>query len=376
MPVLSDHDRLARIQANNFEWLRPDWFLRLEKLYDGACAVLKLSPQELSANGGISTSTAEQFLKEAAALDPHKELEKVSKAGGAILFLGEENYPQSLAETSDPPLLLYVRGKADFTRTAVGIVGTRKPTPYGKRVAARLARDIASAGAVIVSGLARGIDSVAHAAALETETPTWAVIGTGIGRCYPAENADLARAIIERGGAVISEYNFDKGPLQHHFPRRNRIVSGLSRAVAVVEGAAASGALITAKLALEQGREVLAVPGPVDSPQSEGPNMLIKEGAGVLRNATDLLEALPLEYRFGLAGQDKDPEGFLAPPPAPQGMSDDERTVLELLGTAGATLDAVVEKTGWDVPRAATALFELETKTVVTCLSGVYSRKL
>ena len=376
MPELKEADRLARIQASNFEWLRPDWFLRLEKLHDGAQAVLKMPPQELSAEGGISRETAAQFLKEAAALDPQAELEKLRKSGGTALFLGEDNYPAALAEISDPPLVLYVRGKASFEKVAAAIVGTRKPTPYGKRVAARLTRDIASSGIAIISGLARGIDSVAHAAALEAGAVTWAVVGTGVGRCYPAENADLARAIIEQGGAIISEYSFEKSPLPHHFPRRNRIVAGMARAVAVIEGAAASGALITAKLALEQGREVLAVPGPVDSPQSEGPNLLIKEGAGVLRNAADFLEALPLQYRFGLLMQEGQPEGFLAPAACGGQLSEDENAVLDLLGREGITLDGVLEKTGWTVPRAAAALFELETKTIITCLSGVYSRNL
>ncbi|MFA5162511.1 MAG: DNA-processing protein DprA [Elusimicrobiales bacterium] len=373
--TLAAEDRLARLRAAGYCWLRTDWFLRLERLCGGAAQALKLSPAALSAQGGMSAGTAEQFLKDSAAVNPQAELDKTAKAGGKIVFLGEEDYPAQLAEIIDPPLALYILGNADFPRAAAAIVGTRKPTAYGRRVAARLARDMSECGLVIASGLARGIDSVAHAAALEAKGATWAVIGTGIGRCYPAENADLAREIVKGGGAIISEYNFDTGPKPHHFPRRNRIISGLSRAVAVIEGAVTSGALITAKLALEQGREVFAVPGLIDNPMSEGPNLLIKDGAGVLRNAADIIDALPLHCRFGIKMPEQS-NAALAPKAPAVPLSRDEAAALECIGAQSLTLDAVVEKTGWTVPRAAAALFELETKSAVTCRNGEYSRKL
>ncbi|MDD2772410.1 MAG: DNA-processing protein DprA [Elusimicrobiales bacterium] len=373
---LSENDKLARIRANSFTWLRTDWLLRMESVCGGAQAVLGRSARELSAEGGISEETAAQFLRESASCDPEGELKKSSSAGARIIFLGEPGYPEALSEIPDPPVLLYVQGNADFSKPAAALVGTRLPTAYGRRVAARLARDLAGCGLAIASGLARGIDSVVHEAALEAGGVTWAVIGTGLGRCYPSENRELARDIAAKGGLVISEYPFDRGPMRHHFPRRNRIIAGLSQATAVIEAPVTSGALITAKLALEQGREVLAVPGPVDVPQSEGPNMLIKEGAGVLRAASDLLDALPSKYMFGLARDAASPAQGLRPAPPSAPLGEDEKAALALVDAGGITLDGMVERLGWPVPRAAAALFELETKTIITCLVGVYSRKL
>ena len=370
--ALSHEERLARIRLNGFSYLRADWCARLMEFCGSAQEILGKDAGTIAREGGISPKTAESFLKEALALDPEKELDKTAQLGGKILLLGDDDYPAPLSEIADPPLVLYVLGKISFSKPAIAVVGTRKPTPYGRRMAAKLSRELSGCGAVIVSGLARGIDSVSHEAALSASGQTWAVIGTGLGRCYPAENRQLAHEIAEKGGAIISEFPVEKPPLPFHFPRRNRIISGLSCAVVVIEGEATSGALITAKLALEQGKEVLAVPGPADSPQSEGPNSLIKNGAGVARSARDVIDSIPSALRFGLTE-----------PPAPQEesaaeggqLSPDAASLLGCLGGGEATLDELVEKTGWPVPRAASALFELEARTFISCCAGVYGKR-
>jgi DNA processing protein len=200
-----------------------------------------------------------------------------------------------------------------------------------------------------------------------------AAIGTGVGRCYPPENRSLARAILEYGGAIVSELPFNKPPNAFHFPRRNRIIAGLSQPVVVVEGEIKSGALITAKLALEMGKDVLAVPGPIDSPQSGGPNSLLRDGAGVVTAVTDILDYIPQQLRFGL-----DPRYFENPSITPnkeqENLSPREREALNAVGDGRASLDQVAESLEADVPETAGILFELEVKGFLACENGLYSK--
>ena len=224
----------------------------------------------------------------------------------------------------------------------------------------------------VISGLARGVDSACHAAAVRLKKPTVAVIGTGVGRCYPAENRPLAKAILEYGGAIVSELPVNSPPSAFHFPRRNRMIAALSHVVTVVEGEVKSGALITAKLALEMGKDVLAVPGPIDGPQSAGPNQLIKDGAGVVSCVQDIIDYIPEPLRFGISAN-----ALKAPLIAKQeeaGLDDLSKQVLEIIGPGEASLDAVVEALQIDVPQAAGLLFELEIKGILACRNGLYSR--
>ncbi|HOX23714.1 MAG TPA: DNA-processing protein DprA, partial [Elusimicrobiales bacterium] len=194
-------------------------------------------------------------------------------------------------------------------------------------------------------------------------------------RCYPAENRQLAEEIVAGGGAIISEYPFDRAPMPFHFPRRNRIIAGLSCAVLVVEGALTSGALITARMALEQGRDVLALPGQADSSQSDGPNMLIREGAALVRNIYDVIEALPARHLFGLAlPKREEAVARAAGKRALEGLGEDARAALACLGLEELPLDAFVDKLGWAVPRVSQALFELETRSLVSSRDGIYSK--
>ena len=209
----------------------------------------------------------------------------------SILWLTDPAYPDLLRQIHDPPPRLFVRGQLP-NGPSIAIVGSRRATPYGCRAAHRLARDLSNAGVVVVSGLARGIDAAAHRGALEGATPTVAVMATGLDRIYPPEHADLAAAIA-KAGALITEAADGTLPLPGYFPVRNRIISGLSLGVVIVEAAERSGALITARMALEQGREVFCVPGSIENPLAAGGHRLIKDGAKLVQTVEDVLEEFP-----------------------------------------------------------------------------------
>ena len=364
-------EKLARIKVNSFSYLRSDWLMQMIEIFSSAQELLKQEPKTISEEGKISLESAEAFLKSCAMLDAYKEIEKVEKAGGKILFNGEEDFPQRLAEIKEAPLLIYVRGTlGDTQRAAVGMVGTRKISPYGRRAAMQLAGDLAQSGVVLVSGLARGIDSVVHAQAVKNQSATWALVGTGIGRCYPAENRELARAILDTGGAIISELPFDAAPLAHHFPRRNRLIAGLSDLVVVVEGEVKSGALITAKMALDQGLDVMAVPGPIDSPTSGGPNKLIKEGAGMVLSANDIIDAIPSTKKFGLNVKKLYNESKAPSEP----LTELEQKILDLIGEGSSSVDELALKADLDIAQLSAILFSLEVSGTVICTDGKYSR--
>lgn len=216
--------------------------------------------------------------------------ERAENSGWRWLVPSHREYPPLLAATADPPLGLFVRGRLG-AEPVVALVGSRKATPYGQQVARLLGEELGRSGVVVVSGMARGVDAAAHAGALDSGGRSWAVWGTGPDRIYPPEHADLAEAL-SRQGALITEYPPGTPPRRHHFPERNRILAGIAQAVVVVEAAARSGALITARLAMEEGREVLAVPGNIFSEVSVGPNTLLRVGARPLLTPRDLFEAI------------------------------------------------------------------------------------
>lgn len=371
---ISAAERLARIRLNAFLFFRADWLERLIEIFGSAEEILRQDAETLAREANLNPSTAAHLLRDAFAVDPQEEWDKTAALGGHIYLPEDEEYPQSLRNIKEAPLALYVLGKLPAAEQAcVALVGTRKITPYGRRAANKLSSDLTQAGVTVVSGLARGVDSECHAAAVRLKKPTVAVIGTGVGRCYPPENRQLARAILEHGGAIISELPFNKPPNAFHFPRRNRIIAAMSQPVVVVEGEIKSGALITAKLALEMGKDVLAVPGPIDSPQSAGTNHLIREGAGVVTSAADILDYIPQQLRFGL-----DTRFFETPSLTPNKPQDDltprQREVMQAVGESSASLDTVAETIGADVPEAAGLLFELEVKGFLACENGLYSK--
>ncbi|MDD2804768.1 MAG: DNA-processing protein DprA [Elusimicrobiales bacterium] len=370
----AEEERLARLRLNFFACHRSDWLLGLMALYGGAAELLKRPKAELCACGGVMPETIERLAAQTAAADPEAELRSAERAGVSVLTALDEGYPELLKTIYDPPLVLYVRGGLK-PLPAAAIVGTRKATAYGLRTAARLARELAGAGAAVASGLARGIDTAAHQAAVDAGGVTWAALGTGLGRIYPAENKRLADRIVEKGGALLSEFPLDKGPAQANFPRRNRVISGISLATVVVEGGFESGALITARFALDQGREVLAVPGPVDSPVSRGPNFYIKNGAYPAESGEDIIACFPPERLFGLRAERA--RGGRAPSGAAlEGLSPDARDAYAALAAQadGLNADELTLKLGWPVQRAAAALFELELTPLLLSRNGRYCR--
>ncbi|MGD9642251.1 MAG: DNA-processing protein DprA [Elusimicrobiales bacterium] len=366
-------EKLARVRLNFFACHRSDWLLKLLKLYGGAGELLRRPAPELAAEGGFPLETAERLRAQTAEADPETELRSAEKSGIAVYTALDEGYPELLKNIYDPPLVLYARGGLR-PLPAAAIVGTRKATAYGLRTAARLARELAQAGAAVVSGLARGIDTAAHRAAVEAGGVTWAALGTGLNCVYPEENAALAADIVKSGGALVSEFPLDKGPLPANFPRRNRIISGLSLATVVVEGGFESGALITARFATEQNREVLAVPGPVDSPVSRGPNFYIKNGAYPAENAEDIISRFPPEQLFGLK---RSKSGAQSPAGAAlRELSADALAAFNAIAgrEEGLNADEMTAALGWGVQRAAAALFELEVASLLLSRNGRYCR--
>ena len=295
----------------------------------------------------------------------------------AIVSLGDLRYPQALLDTEDPPLLLYLMGPASLLQhqpfpsdRCLAVVGSRNPTAQGAENARLFARALCGAGLTIVSGLALGVDAAAHEGALEAATSagtmaaTIAVVGTGLDRVYPRKNLDLAHRIAAHG-LIVSEYPLGTPPLPANFPKRNRIISGLSQGTLVVEAALASGSLITARMAAEQGREVFAIPGSIHAPQSRGCHALIRQGAKLVESAQDVLEELkiPATTVPGLPQ-----EGVNAPGAAASDETEDP--VLAALGYDPMGLDALIARTGMDASTLQVALLELELDGRIARLPG------
>ncbi len=270
-------------------------FAALLELCGSAQAAWRASVQQMR-GAGLDRRAVENLLEARRQVDPARELARVERAGVQALTLEDDAYPENLREIDFPPPVLYVSGALQAVDDwAVAIVGTRRASAYGREVAQRLAAELTQHGVTVVSGLALGVDAVAHGAAMEAGGRTIAVLGSGLDQVYPARNRGLATQMIAGSGAVVSEYALGVRPEARNFPPRNRIISGLSRAVIVVEAGTRSGALITAKFAAEQGRDVLAVPGNILHAGSVGCNELIREGATPLLTVDDVLERLDIE---------------------------------------------------------------------------------
>jgi DNA processing protein len=331
---------------------------------------------------GIPARAAQAVFAQEGLRDAEKEMEAATKAGCHLVTLTSAEYPPLLREINDAPLILYVRGDAGLlAKHAVGMVGSRRPTAYGSSVAHRLASDLAQRGLVIVSGLARGIDSASHRGALEAGGKTVAVLGSGIDVIYPSENQLLAKKIME-SGAVISEFPLGTGPTPQNFPIRNRIISGLSLGVVIVEAAEYSGSLITARLALEQNREVFGVPGNITSAQSFGPNHLIKQGAKLVDQWIDVIEEFPEAIRMELLPPGEAADGKSATTPSAPlfeaSLSPDQKAVFDALRADEAVfVDSVLGSVSMPHPRVLAALLELEMTGLIRQLPGKnFIRKL
>jgi len=313
---------------------------------------------------GIDPEKAALLTSEELLTLANKEFDRLMEKGYSLLTLADVEYPSLLREIFDPPCVLYCAGRPDILEgPAVALVGSRHPTPYGRAMAERLARDLAERGIVIVSGLAIGIDAAGHQGALEGGL-TAAVLGSGLAVPYPRSNRKLFDRIVG-SGVVVSEFPLETEPFAANFPRRNRIISGLSRALIVVEAAEKSGSLISAAFALEQNREVMAVPGNVTSEVSRGANGLIKAGAKLVESWVDVAQELPSPLRETLLARR---EG--APVPLPL-LSDGEAAVRGLLSAdAPAAVDELLERTDLSVSELLTVLLSLEIKGVAAQIPG------
>ncbi|HEY47267.1 MAG TPA: DNA-protecting protein DprA [Anaerolineae bacterium] len=337
--------------------------VRIQKLFN-AFGDLELawnaSRGELQ-SAGLGPKTIQAFLDTRARLDLDRELARIDRFGFQVLTWEDDAYPVRLREIHAPPPMLYVWGEVrDEDRLAVGVVGTRRATPYGKAIARDIATNLAFNGVTVVSGLARGIDSIAHQAALDAGGRTIAVLGSGLDQLYPREHRKLAGSIAAQG-AVISDYPLGTRPEPKNFPPRNRIISGLSLVVVVVEAGGGSGALITADFAIEQGRDVFAVPGDIHRSASRGTNRLIRLGAHPLLDPDDVLEALNLEL---IARQE------LAPPKGPD--DETERCILEALSSEPLHIDELQQRCSLPISQITASLSMLELKGRARQVGGMH----
>lgn len=311
------------------------------------------SPADLRAVG-LSERAADSIAESRRAIYPDREMEQIRRAGVSVLTIDDDRYPRLLRETAHAPAVLYLRGSIEIVdELAIGIVGTRKATPYGADMARRFAVDLARSGVTIVSGLALGVDTVAHHAALDGGGRTLAVLGSGLDIIYPSRNRKLAERVINEG-ALISEYPLGTKPDARNFPARNRIISGLSRGVLVVEAPIKSGALITASFAGDQGRDVYAVPGSARSSASAGCHALIRDGATLVTSAADILEELAVDaVRAAVQTRLEIPE------------SAQERSLYELIGADPRHVDELCNESGIAIQETSGVLLALELKGLV-----------
>ncbi|MCP9471394.1 MAG: DNA-processing protein DprA [Nitrospira sp.] len=350
--------------------------VKLVQAFGSPSAALSAGAERL-VEAGFSAELAES-VRRGPPPDVMREIERrlaiVERLNVQVCTLFDPTYPARLRAIPDPPPLLYVSGRWPVSAdVAVAIVGGRRATSSGQVVTERIARELAERGVTVVSGLARGIDAAAHRGALAGKGRTIAVLGCGVDRTYPSEHRALRRGIEEAGGAVMSELPIGASPLNHHFPRRNRIISGLSLGVLVSEAAKGSGSLITARLALEQGRDVFAVPGPVTTDACRGSNGLIKEGAKLVEDARDVLEEilpqLDARLRASLSLGDES-----ATPREPLGRED--AAVYEALSSDAQSVDTLIERTGLRAATVVASLLALELSGRVRQLPGQQYVKL
>jgi DNA processing protein len=374
---------VCRTSETSTQWLAlaltpglgPTKARRIIEFFGGVQALFRASLTELEAAGLRAVSA--QSLGTGRSMElAQDELGKAAAAGVSIVALDDAAYPSQLKQIYDPPLVLYVRGRVEtISQPGIALVGTRHPTPYGSGMAERLACDLATRGLVIFSGMARGVDTAGHRGAIAGKGKTVAVFGTGVDVIYPKENARLLDQILALGGAAISEFPMETFPAPQNFPIRNRIISGISLGVLVVEAAEYSGTRITARCALEQNREVFAVPGNVTNKGSWTPNTLIKQGAKLVATWEDVWEELPADVRLALIpeGGSESQAGQTASLFGETELSPHEKKIFALLKADESThIDEIVERLepGLSSSEIFAALFELELAGKVKQLPG------
>ncbi|MFA4833670.1 MAG: DNA-processing protein DprA [Patescibacteria group bacterium] len=355
------------VALNNFQKFGPIRFKKLLKYFYPRDAGLKNAfraglPELLKA--GLEENIAEEFIAARREIDPDRLAARLVEEDIKVMMIADKSYPALLGEIYNPPPLIYYKGKLDLKNDfTLAVVGTRKFTSYGQQITDYIVKELVGNGLTIISGLALGIDSLAHSATLAAKGKTIAVLGSGLDRqnLYPSQNRYLADKIIAADGAVISELPLGTPPLRHNFPQRNRLISGLCLGTLVIEAGEKSGALITASYALEQNREVFAVPGSIYSPASAGPNKLIKEGAKVVTSASDIIETLNLTQATAyISAKIIMPEG------------ENEKKIISLLSFEPIHIDELVRASGLDTATANSTLVIMEMKGMIKNLGGMY----
>ena len=325
--------------------------------------IFQASMAELSQVEGIREEIARSIFKKRYSDDPEKELNKAERQGVRILTYSDPTYPGLLKEIHDPPMVLFIKGNdIPCNQTFIAVVGSRNSTSYGQKAAEKIGQGLARRGLGVVSGMARGIDSSSHWGCLEGKGFTIAVLGTGADVVYPASNRKLYDQIAVKG-SIISEFPMGAPPVPNNFPMRNRIISGLSRGTVIVEATKNSGSLITASLALEQGRELFAVPGSINSFKSTGCHYLIKQGAGLIENADDILEALGMNYPFV-----PKTDTFKETPPVI--MDEAESALYNIIGDYPVHIDQITRDGNMEPGEASSLLMKMELKGIIRQLPG------
>lgn len=358
--------REARVALNLIEGVGPITVRRLLQVFGDPVEILRAPQEQLVSVPGIAQEQAYRIANWQRSVDLDGELRRVQEFGCRIVIPEDEEYPALLKEIYDPPIVLYVRGRLELRdRNAIAVVGSRRASHYGLETARKFAYQLAYAGVTVVSGGARGIDTAAHQGALAAGGRTVVVLGCGINIVFPPENAELFDRVASQG-AVVSEFPFNRPPDKQSFPIRNRLIAGMCLGTVVVEAPLNSGALITAAMAVDQGRQVFAVPGRIDSPGSKGCHDLIKRGAKLCESVEDILSEF--EYLFPPGKLQLNSQ--LQPRQLVMELSEEEQKVLEAIGSEEKGLDELIRQSGLSAARAAVVLFQLELKRLVRQLPG------
>lgn len=360
-------EKEAYVAFSCFPAIGPQRFKLLVQFFGSAVGAWS-APIKSYREIGFSERLASSFDRFRREFDLNTYLARLKKSGIETVVNGDNGYPSRLAAIDDAPFLIYIRRQAggtdslaDLTDVSLAVIGTRKMSAYGRDVTQRLVTQLVDSGVTIVSGLALGIDSVAHKTAIEAGGKTVAVLAGGVESVYPPSNTGLGREIV-KNGAIISEYPLGYPCFQQNFPVRNRIVSGLALGVLVIEGTEHSGTLLTASSAARQGREVFAVPGPITSPVSRAPNLLIREGATLVESAEDILMELNINSKIQMAKSKK-----VLP------STKEEEKLLDLLANEGLDIDSLVRISGMQTGNILGSLMQLELKGLVKNAGGIYS---
>jgi DNA processing protein len=360
----------ACIALNMLPTMGPVRLRKLLEVFETPDRILAARANALRAVEGIGNDVADQIVHWESIIDLPAELERIRQFGANVITAESPLYPRQLREIHAPPIVLYVWGElTERDQHAIAVIGSRRTTHYGMESAKKLSYQLAYAGLTVISGLARGIDTAAHQGALAAKGRTIAVIGSGLSKLYPPENAALAEKIRNGNGAIVSEFSMEIEPDRQTFPMRNRIISGWSHGLLVVEAGLNSGALITVSQALEQGRSVYAVPGHINAPSAQGSNRLIQQGAKLVMDANDLLDDLQILL----------PETKPSPDAAVRALpllTPDERRVYDAIETIETSIDAIATKSELPSGTVSSTLLRLELKRIVKQLPGKYFVKL